>query len=276
MQIIDYKYIHGTELNDGFIAIPELNRTKASALQFIKLAELDIELTQKTAFIYVDGFSLAQSDSGLSATDPNSYLPAIKSGVSYIAHEWVHTFKNKNQLVKVDTVSGTCAAGIHALYEAERLLSEKTVSEVIIIGGERTTKDTVRLFKELAIPVVCGDGFVYLRLRRGGTIRDIQWKYKFEDNPFLFTKDTLNSLKPNYIVNYVKVHGTGTESNEKAEFGLRMLGDTIRYKHMIGHTQGISALLETCMVLDNSAIKGTILVTANGVGGYYGCFTLSK
>lgn len=281
MQIVDYKYIAGTDRFPGYIAITELDRYKPAALQFIKLADLNIELTRPTAFLYIDGFSISPSDCGLNSSDIDNYMPALKAGSAYSAHEWIHTFKNKEHLVKVDIMSGTCAAGIQALYEAKCLLDLQKVEEVIIIGGERITADTIRLFHELRIPVTCGDGFVYMKLERsipGIDITDIKWKYAFNRNPFAFTRETLDTLKPEYwkIIDYVKLHGTGTLSNETAEAGLAELGKPLKYKDQIGHTQGVSALLETCIVLDDPDIMGKILVTANGVGGFYGAFTLIK
>ncbi len=281
MRIIDYKYIHGTEDRGNYIAIPELNRYKSSVRQFIALANLSIKLNKPTAFLYVEGFSTSQSESGINTPKENNYLPAIKSGAAYIAHEWVYTFSGKEHLRKVDIMSGTCAAGIQALYEADRLLNDGIVDEVIIIGGERITDDTLRLFKELMIPVTCGDGFFYMRLCRTTEgaqqdIYDIQWKYSYQRNPFMFPREVLDTLTPLHTVDYVKLHCTGTESNTAAEAGLANLGIPIVYKPLIGHSQGVSSLLETCLVLDDDSISGKVLVTANGLGGFYGAFTLIK
>jgi hypothetical protein len=276
MRIIDYKSFHGSEKREGYIAIPELHRTQSSVKQFIKLADLDITLTRPTAFLYVDGFSMSPSESGLNTSNVDNYHPVIKSGAAYIAHEWIYTFKNREHLVKVDIMSGTCAAGIQALYEAQRLLWEGEVEEVIIIGGERTTEDTMRLFKELRIPVTCGDGFAFMRLEMGYDITNVVWKYAFSKNPFMFRKEDLDTLAPGYHIGYVKLHGTGTAANTEAESGLAKLATPIIYKDSIGHTQGVSALVETCMLLDDPKIRGRILVTANGLGGFYGAFLLTK
>lgn len=279
MQVIEYKYIHGTERRGNYVAIPELNRLKPSARQFIALAELDIVLTKPTAFLYLEGFSISQSDSGLNTVSMRNYIPALRAGSSYIAHEWVQSFKGKEHLAKLDLLSGTCAAGIQAVYEAERLLNEGQVEEVIIIGCERTTPDTLRLFKELNIDIMCGDGLVYMRLglEPGGVqLVDSKWKFAYSKNPFAFTKETLDTLIPSYGIDYVKLHGTGTKSNTKAESGLSTIGSNITYKDAIGHTQGVSALLETCMVIADESVLGSVLVTANGVGGFYGAFTVLK
>lgn len=276
MQIIDYKYIHGSEQQPGYIAIPELKRLRPSATQFIKLANLDITLTRPTAFLYIDGFSVSPSDSGLSFTETKNYAPAIKGGVGNTAHSWVHTFKGKEHLVKVDIISSTCAASIQAIYEANQLLYSGIVDEVILIGGERITDETLRLFRELKIPLTCGDGFAYMRLGRGSGIDDCKWKYAYNRNPFTFEREVIDTLIPEYPVDFVKLHGTGTETNNAAEAGLEEIGTPIKYKPRIGHTQGISGLVETCMALEDDRLRGTILVTANGLGGFYGAFTLTK
>jgi len=270
MRIIDYKYIHGTE-----------DRV-SSVKQFIKLANLDITLDKPTAFLYVSGFSMCSSELGVNVTPRSTYTPVIKVGLPYVVHEWVYTFKNKEHLRKVDMMTGTCAAGIQALYEAERLINDGLVEEVIIIGGERITDDTIKLFKELRIPMLCGDGFFYMKLGKSDMegndphIDDIKWKFNYHNNPFVFPKEVLDTLAPGYPVDYVKLHATGTEANAESESGLEALGKPIVYKSTIGHTQGISSLLETCMLLADSSISGKILVAANGFGGFYGAFTLLK
>jgi len=278
MQIISYKHIVGTERFPGQITIPELDRHKPATPQFIELADLDIELTCPTAFIFVAGSTIDQSESGLGKGTGN-FSPALKSTSAYVAHQWLTTFKGKEKfLTSMDVTTSTCASAIEAIAMANLMIVnpyDKT-EEVIIIGHERTTPDTVRLFKELGIKVTCGDGFVYMKLREGHDISKPQWKWAYNDNPFVFTRETLNNLIPAYKVGYVKLHQTGTVSNTEAESDLADLATPIGYKSEIGHTQGISALLETCMVLDDPTLRGRILVVANGLGGYYGSFTLTK
>ncbi len=277
MQIIDYKYLHGTDTLPGYIAIPELIRDRPATPQFIELAGLDIELTEPTAFIYIAGTQIDQAESGLNK-GTGVYFPAIKSATPYVAHQWASTFKNIELLVSMEVVNGTCASSIHAVYRAHEIIMDplNTAKHVIIIGHERITQDTIRLFKELGIKITCGDGFVYMKLGMGFIISKPRWCWAYNPNPFVFTRETLDKLIPEYKVGYVKLHGTGTQSNNDAEWGLEILATPIRYKSKIGHTQGISALLETCLVLDNPNIRGRILVVANGLGGYYGSFTLTK
>jgi hypothetical protein len=277
MQIIDYSYLHGTSIRDGIVHIPELIRDKPATQQFIELTNLNIKLTCGTAFIYIAGTQVDQSESGL-VRGGEKMFTAIKGTTPYIAHQWASTFANKELLVSTEVVNGTCASAIQAIYRANQILNvpDNGINEVIIIGQERITPDTIRLFRELGIRITCGDGFVYMKLGIGYDIGMPQWRWAYNDNPFMFTRYTLSALIPHYKVGYVKLHGTGTQSNDEAEADLAELATPLRYKSEIGHTQGISALLETCLVLDDPMIRGRILVVANGLGGYYGSFTLTK
>lgn len=278
MQIIDYKYIHGTDPWPGLISIPELDRNKPATPQFIELAGLNIELTCPTAFICIDGTVVHQSEAGL-GKGTEKFFPAIKGTSPYVAHQWASIFKNKEHLVSMEVVNGTCASAIQAVHRANQLLSDSAntgVDQVIIIGHERICPDTIRLFRELGVKITCGDGFVYMKLGRGIEISKTCWYWTYHENPFMFTREDLNKMIPAYRVGYVKLHGTGTPSNNEAEADLTELATPLFYKELLGHTQGISALLETCLILDDPTIRGRILVTANGLGGYYGAFTLTK
>lgn len=277
MRIIDHLSITGTHLKDKVVMIPELNRNKPATPQFIEMANLNVELTRPTAFICIDGTTVHQSEAGLSK-GTEQYTVAIKLTSPYVAHQYASSFKNTEWLTSMEVVNGTCASALQAIYRADQILSDPMdhTEEVIIIGHERICPDTVRLFKELRIDVTCGDGFVYMKLARGIDISKPIWKWAYNENPFMFTAETLNTLIPDYRIGYVKLHGTGTPSNDMAEFDLAALATPLKYKPMIGHTQGISALLETCLILDDPNIRGRILVTANGLGGYYGAFTLTK
>jgi len=277
MQILDYKHIAPSEKREGYFAIPELVRNTSSVNQFIKLSQLDIELTKPTGFIYVEGFAISQAESGVTNKVTGKYTVAVCSGTSFIMHKWLSTFKNKHFIRAATNTTGTCASGMQALHIAREWMETGVCEEVILIGGERITEDTIRLFKELRIGILCGDGFVYMKLGRGGVdIEHTKWRYAYNANAFSFTAETLNNLIPWYPVNYVKLHATGSPSNDAAEEDLAKLGIPITYKQNIGHTQGISSLLELCIVMADDSIRGSILVVANGVGGFYGSCTINK
>jgi 3-oxoacyl-(acyl-carrier-protein) synthase len=101
----------------------------------------------------------------------------------------------------------------------------------------------------------------------------------------------------------IKTHGTGTKSNNRAEKcaidGLFKDFVATSYKQVIGHTMGVSGLLETCMLIDNmnsgfvpaipnrtqeddvylshdiEAPKGAILSLAAGMGNVYSAAVLT-
>lgn len=277
MQILDYKHIPPTERREGYFAIPELDRECSSVNQFIELANLNVELTVPTGVIYIDGFTITQAETGIGLTTSNKYTVAVCSGTSYVMHKWISSFGNPELVTRATSTTGTCASSLQALNLASEWLQSGVCKEVIVVGGERITKDTVRLFKELRIPLMCGDGFAYMRLgAEGNDIADTTWKFAYNKNPFAFTRDVLNNLTPGFPVDYVKLHATGSKSNTEAEQDLALLGVPLALKTVIGHTQGISGLLETCIVLSDATIKGKVLVVANGVGGFYGSCVLNR
>jgi 3-oxoacyl-(acyl-carrier-protein) synthase len=64
------------------------------------------------------------------------------------------------------------------------------------------------------------------------------------------------NLSPEYV-DVIKTHGTGTEMNNRAEkaaiekvFNMKYCVAT-SYKPTIGHTMGVSGLLETCLLVDS-------------------------
>ena len=78
-----------------------------------------------------------------------------------------------------------------------------------------------------------------------------------------FVKATRGALKLAEVspaeIDVIKTHGTGTKSNNQAEGAAirRIFGHggfvATSYKQVIGHTMGVSGLLETCLLIDNMA-----------------------
>jgi 3-oxoacyl-(acyl-carrier-protein) synthase len=113
---------------------------------------------------------------------------------------------------------------------------------------------------------------------------------------------SMAELSPECIA-VIKTHGTGTKSNNRAEKcainGLFPDFVATSYKQVIGHTMGVSGLLETCMLIDNmnsgfvpaipnrtqeddvflshdiEAPKGAILSLAAGMGNVYSAAVLT-
>lgn len=127
------------------------------------------------------------------------------------------------------------------------------------------------------------------------------------DNGEGFAKAALGALDMAKLtpecVATIKTHGTGTKSNNRAEKcaidGLFKEFVATSYKQVIGHTMGVSGLLETCMLIDNmnsgfvpaipnrtreddvylshdvEAPKGAILSLAAGMGNVYSAAVLT-
>lgn len=284
MRIRDYYYIKPTINKGDHYEIEGVSRNDYATPQFIELTK-EIVLDRKTAVLYSSGAGLSQSETR-DATKTNARyvgtVPYYGSSVlikelsAYSLHKWVGNMVNNELVVYASVNANTCASSMHSLWEAERLLREGIAEEVIVIAEERTSFNTIRIFKEHAIPLVVGDGLAVVRLMldgEGPEIVETKWAYSYNKNPFGTTVYGYGLVDSEASV--VKLHGTGTDNNTEAEsvFDGRT---TVRYKQEIGHTQGASALLELCMVVDDDRYDGRILCVASGLGNWYGSCILVK
>ena len=284
MQIRNYQYIVPTKTAGDHIEIEGVNREDYATSQFIAMAN-EIVLDRPTAVLYAGGVGIAQSESrdvtgvnsryiGTVAYQKSTML--IKEISAYSLHKWIGSMINNEYVTYANVNHNTCASSMFSLYEAERLLESGEVEEVIIIAEERTSFNTIRIFKEHAIPLIVSDGFAIIRLWNGNgiKIKDIKRKYSWNRNPFGTTVAGYNMVDS--IADTIKPHGTGTANNNKAEEELIKDREVIYYKKDIGHSQGASALLELCMLLDDDSVSGDVLCVASGLGGFYGSCILSK
>lgn len=284
MRIRDYFYIKPTINETDHYEIDGVSRDAYATPQFIELSN-EIVLDRITAVLYASGVGMSQSESRDCTKSKGRYHGSvpyydstvlIKETSAYSIHKWIGSMVN-NQLVTFASVNAnTCASSMYCLYEAERLLKENVVDEVIIIAEERTSFNTIRIFKEHSIPLVVGDALAIVRLVNdvdGPEIVQTKWAYSYDKNPFGTTQHGYSMV--NSASDIVKTHGTGTDNNTSAEsvFSDRPM---VGYKHEIGHTQGASALLELCMMLDDSRYTGSVLCTASGLGNWYGSCILIK
>ena len=288
MYIRDYNYLTPTVFGSDHNEIEGITRTDYATAQFIERLPV-ITLDRPTAVIYAGGATLGQSE-GRNTEGINSLyvgtVPLNKSKLlikelsAYSMHSWIKSMVN-NHFVKYATINGnTCASSMHALYEANLLLTSKAVEEVIIIAEERTSFNTIRIFKEHRIDVTCADGVAVMRLLDvgiGSNIVDCKWAYEWNNNPFGTTTTGYLAVDDEGC-SVVKVHGTGTQNNDAAERVVEYGKDVINYKKTIGHMQGASALVEICMLLDDENVSSDepILCVASGMGGFYGSCVLYK
>ena len=284
MRIRDYYYIKPTIDKGDHYEIDGVSRDDYATSQFIELSK-EIILDKKTAVLYSSGAGLSQSETRDSTKINERYIGSvpyytsstlIKELSAYSIHKWIGSMTNNEFVVHASVNANTCASSMYSLWEAERLLQDGTVDEVIIIAEERTSFNTIRIFKEHAIPLVVGDALAIVRLMRdgdGAEIVDTKWAYSYNRNPFCTTQYGYSLIDDDTDV--VKLHGTGTDNNTEAEkvFENR---PTVCYKPDIGHTQGASALLELCMMLDDERYCGRILCVASGLGNWYGSCVLIK
>lgn len=277
MKVLSYKYI--TPNKDG--VVEALDRNGYMTPQYIEMMEeyLDaLEVKGKVAFLYVGGVTLAASESRVTEDLGKYRVPLNYSGVclkelvAYSMHKWIGCLQGKENIEYANISSNTCASSMYSLYEAEQLLNSG-FDEVVIVAEEKTSYNTLRVFDELSINLKIGEGCAIIHLSKAGDdITDCKWSYEYNRNPFGVTRSGYSRI--NTESDYVKPHGTGTDNNESAEQVLANRPQ-IRYKEKYGHTQGISGLLELCMVLDEE-VSGKVLCVSSGLGGFYGSCIVNK
>lgn len=286
MIINDYFYVHGTKVLKDRIAIEGLEgeHTTNFYIRMFKERLDSINLKGRTAVLYAAGPVSHSAELTVSVPDFKDHSvhcgivdaqPAIKGLAAYMFHRYLKILNKSNDISYINANCNTCASSMYSVLEANQLLQSE-YDHVIVIAEEQTRPDTLRLFNEMRIPILLGEGFACVVFSAGlegsSIITDCKAGYQFDSNPFKTTEEGYKSVyTPS---DYCKVHGTGTTVNDIAESFIE--DDIINYKKTIGHTQGASTLIELCMVLDDTEIQGTVLNLASGLGGYYGGFVVNK
>lgn len=279
MTVKSYKYILPNA--DGIVE--GLDRKKYMTPQYIGMVKdyiNSIELKGKCAFLYVGGVALSASEARNVLNKPDQREPknesslAIREITAYSMHKWIGQLKDRDKIKYANISSNTCASSMYSLYEAARLLDEG-FDEVIIVAEEKTSYNTLRVFFEHGIDIKIGEGLAIIHLHKGKGIEitNTKWSYEFNSNPFGTTTTGYSEVFTECDI--VKPHGTGTSNNEEAEQPLCKEMEQLRYKEQIGHTQGVSGLIEVCMVLDEG-VKGKVLCMSAGLGGFYGSCIINK
>lgn len=283
MRIAKYFYKYGDTRYSDRIGIDSLDRLDYMTPQYCEMFAdelVSIECEGRVALLYVGGVGIHSAENRraneefVSSVDVMASGLVIKSLQAYMLHKYAGTLSKKNKIVYASINSNTCASGLHAVYEAERLLREE-VDSVIVIAEEKTANDTIRIFSEHNIPLIVGEGFacvVFDKREDGLQVSDSKWGYEYNRNPFAVTASGYSSVASKCDV--VKGHKTGTTVNDTAEE--EVFGETIGYKYKIGHCQGASGLIELCMAVEDENVVGDVLCVASGLGGFYGSCILHK
>lgn len=283
MVISKYLYEVGNDQKEDRVELVS-NRESYMTRDYIskfKHALSNIKLEGKVAVLYAAGASLHQGESRCyrgeytNSLEIQSSGPIIKELTAYMLHSYIGLLNQDNEIVYANINSNTCASSMHSIWEAKQLIDNGIVEHAIVIAEEKTSFNTIRIFHEHQINVMPGEGFALIVVSKEGNgvpLLDAKWEYSYNRNPFLV--DILGYQKVKCEADVVKGHQTGTEQNDNAE--KEVFGNVIGYKDKIGHCQGASGLIELCMVLDDDKLKGKILCTASGLGGFYGSCVVEK
>lgn len=236
---------------------------------------------EPTILIYIGGATEHHSSSracvvkGVEIKKEESSNP-IKAQIGYIA---ANLAKRLGNIVFLDVDSNTCASSMSAMMKAEMYMNAGIASRVVVYGDEVTDPVQKWIFKVNNTGVTLGGGVCVMELRNGGegyNIGNVTMKRYDDGSPFTVSEEGYRSVLGQYLgkkYDVVKVHGSGTAQNNEAEG--KAIADidadkVVEYKSEIGHTQGISTMIEMCMMIDREEFD-TALVVASGLGNYYGC-----
>lgn len=281
MKVLNYKYILPQEngIVDG------LTRSDYMSTWYIDKSRgfLDsMELKGRVAFLYAGGATLPASESRVTEVKRSYREEPMKSGMvvrelsAFCMHKWIGALNDRHLIQYANINANTCASSMYSLYEAEQLLSNG-FDQVVIVAEERTTYNTLRLFDEMGIDLKVSEGLAIIHLGKASSygtedITSCKVWYEWNRNPFGTTSNGYMEVYSE--CDFINPHGTGTENNETAEEVYKHKPQ-LRYKEMYGHTQGVSGLLEVCLVLDEQ-VTGDVLCVSSGLGGFYASCIVHK
>lgn len=286
MYIESYKIISSdTKLIDG------IDRDGYMTLQFLKLTKEYLESITtegKTALLYAAGPAMHHSDARDVGNTTRDGSIAVKSQIGYNVYNVARACKNA-KIEYASSNANTCASSMYSLHEASRLMREG-YTDVIVFASDLVEASEELLFEQLGVEISCGDGLAVVHFTKDITDRSMAeisktaWIWNADRSPMAVSAEGYSRVIE-YLdvgeVDVVKAHGTGTARNNEEELeaikSSMECNRIVSYKHRIGHTQGVSALLELCMLVEDDAIEWhTGLVLASGLGGFYGGCVVRK
>lgn len=279
MFIKSYEYEHGVECIDGRVKIDRIVKnsyTTQAVGDRIKQYLKSIITTGKTALLYAAGPAIHHSDGRNIPGVTADGAVVVKSQLGYNAYSVARMLDVEIDFMSIN--ANTCASSMYSLYEAKQLLGSG-YTDVIVFAIDAVDDTQELLFKQLGVELVCGDGVVAMHLTSEPTaieIDDVVWKWNKDSSPMSVSKEgylkVLNELDV-CDADVAKSHGSGTARNTEVELAaiVEVVGDVrvVEYKSQIGHTQGVSAALELCKLLEDIEWNKAVCL-ASGLGGFYG------
>ena len=284
MKIKSYKYQIGQK-KDGKVIIDSIDRKKFTSQVFdndmISYIKSIKPSSEKVAVLIAGGPAIHHSDTRNVNNLAVEGSVVVRSQLGYNSYSIARLFQFNIDYISINT--NTCASSMYCLYEAKRLFQEG-YTDVIIVAVDLVDDTQELLFKQLGIDLVCGDCISVTHLATEGmaSIDDVVWKWNKDSSPMSVSKegyDKVISSLDTSGVDFVKMHGSGTERNTEMEIeAIRARCVNVKcvgYKQEIGHTQGCSTIVEVCMMLDREKFTKS-LVLASGLGGFYGGCIITK
>ena len=290
MVISSYKYVVGTEKVNGNMQIPELDRGAYMTTEYLRMFKeyiSTLKLEGRCALLIAGGPASHHSESRVIDNQYTAGSVVIKSQLGYSTYVIAKALGVMFDYININT--NTCASSMHCIDEAFSLINYKNYDHVVVVAFEETEESQLKLFEQLGIELMCGDGAGIAVFSNDRSLGDVEvtstaFTWKLEAHPMFVSTDgyvMLMSMLDCEGVNKVKTHGTGTgvnEAAEKAAIVSKLCGtvEIIGYKNIIGHTQGASGLIELLMLSNSISSGDKVVALASGLGGFYGGCTVIK
>jgi len=286
MFVESYTYHTADVKSELFMRIDGIARNKYMTSEYLKKFPdlLGADTVGSVAFLYAGGPASHHSDIRDINDLSDSGRIVIKGQLGFNAFNLAKKF---GDVQHVSINANTCASSMFSLHEAKALL--KVYDNVIIYAEERVDNALLLLFNQLGVDLVCGDAVAMMHLTSAKTsntiaeITDTAWGWYPDDSPMGVSKEGYLSVLSKIDcsdVTIVKPHGTGTPRNDAEEDSaiaeVFPNVEVVKFKPAIGHTQGASALVELCMLLDKYEDSFTGVCMASGLGAMYGCCKVIK
>jgi hypothetical protein len=188
----------------------------------------------------------------------------------------------------VERESSACASALVGMAKAKKLIDSNEFKDVLVIGDERISEQTVKVFIDMNIDVKAGDGFSAMHFTKNPPkdsyikVSDTGIGFSYHPNPWLVSEEGYRKVIKTKDYECIKPHGTGTDVNEEAEAPFckdkRVIvsPEGLKYKEKYGHMQGASAGVEICQMLhENDSLPRTLCLAA-GLGNFYAGLVIEK
>lgn len=230
----------------------------------------DIKLAGKVGLLYVGGEAHHSSELRYTVETDSTPQKYVLSQMSYMLNRYAEKLSRSNDIVYANIINTGSASGVWALKEADNLINSGACDYVIVVSEDKIQQSNLDMLKEYQLPAILGEGMLCCIFGReeGIPIGDITTKYDFTLYSYPESSKLTNVLsKSNYLVTYYNILKDTINDD---------YGTILSYTNKHGLLQGMSALVDMLMFVEDNTTTGTASILSYGYGGFYGSFVVDK